>query len=54
MRLPEAQYHEYRGEVIDKWTMWPDEESAVKARDEFERNAFMNAFSNFGMHDSDF
>lgn len=54
MRLPEAQYHEYRGEVIDKWTMWSDEESAVKARDKFERNAFMNALSNFGMQDPDF
>lgn len=52
--LPEAQYHEYRGEVIDKWTMWPDEKSAVKARDKFERNAFMNALSNFGMQDPDF
>jgi len=34
--------------------MWPDEESAVKAREVFERNAFMNAFSNFGMLDPDF
>ena len=29
MRLPEVQYHEYRGEVIDKWTMWTGEEPAV-------------------------
>ena len=52
--LPEVQYHEYKGEIIDQWTMWPDEKSAVKARDKFERNAFMNAFSNFGMLDPDF
>ena len=54
MRIREAQYHEYRGEVMDKWTMWPNKESAVKARDGFERNIFQNALSNFGMLNPDF
>ena len=51
--LSEAQYREYRGGVIDKWTMWPDKESAAKAEEEQTRTAFQNAFSNIGMLNQD-
>ncbi len=53
MRLSQAQYREYRGGVIDKWTMWPDKESAAKAEEEQTRTAFQNAFSNIGMLNQD-
>lgn len=53
MRLSEAQYREYRGGVIDKWTMWPNKESAAKAEEEQTRTAFQNAFSNIGMLNQD-